>query len=133
MDLPQPDLGDLGYNATTLSAQQRVEVATFDLANTGTESKVYWIEQSSHWSDGSAFGLDRPDILVTPFDTHDWDKSVPKGIYPFTYEHAQVFFFQGKTYLLPDPVNSLVDPRAVMLHGAKLSTECTLRRQQENF
>lgn len=133
VDLPQPDFGSLGYNATTLSADRRVQVASFDLTNTGNASKVYWAEQGNHWFDGSAFGLDRTDILVTPFDAHDWDKSVPKGIYPFTYEHAQVFFFQGKTYLLLDPVNALVDPRVVMLHGSTLTTECTLHRQQEHF
>jgi uncharacterized protein YecT (DUF1311 family) len=133
VNLPQPDFSHLGYNATTLSAGLQLRVADFDLTNTGTITKVYLTDQGNHWFDGSAFGVERKDILVTPFDAHDWGASTKKGIYTFTYSHAQVFFLREKTYILLNPVNTAEDPSVVMINGESISTVCTFHRQQENF
>lgn len=130
--LPHPDVSKVGYNATTLSDGQLL-AADFDLANTGVVARVYASDQKSHWFDGSALAVDREGILVTPFDAHDWDASIKKGIYTFVYEHAQVFFFQGKTYLLLNPVNTGKNPTVIELHGQTTSTVCTFNRRLENF
>lgn len=130
--LPHPDLSNIGYNATTLSEGQ-LFAADFDLINTGVVSRVYESEQQTHWFDGSAFGVDREGILSAPFDAHDWDASIKKGIYTFVYQHAGVFFFQGKTYVLLNPANTEEDPVVIELHGQTMSTVCTFRRRVENF
>jgi uncharacterized protein len=130
--MPHPDVSKVGYNATTLSDGQLL-AADFDLANTGVVARVYASDQTSHWFDGSALAVDREGILVTPFDAHDWDASIKKGIYTFVYEHAQVFFFQGKTYLLLNPVNTGKNPTVIELHGQTTSTVCTFNRRLENF
>jgi hypothetical protein len=130
--LPQPDLSKFDNNATTLSEGDLL-AADFDLANTGVVSKVYASGQENHWFDGSAFAIDRKGILVTPFDAHDWDASIEKGIYAFVYDHAQVFFFEGKTYLLLNRFNSELDPTVILLHDTTVSTVCTFNRRLENF
>jgi len=129
--LPHPDLSKVGYNATTLPDGQLV-AADFDLANTGVVARVYASDQTNHWFDGSALAIDREDILLTPFDAHDWDASIKKGIYTFVYEHVQVFFFEGKTYLLLNPVNTMQNPRVIELHGQSISTVCMFNRRLEN-
>lgn len=129
----QPDLEHLGYNATTLSYQGDLQRARFDLANTGTEATVYRTDDDTHWFDGSALAVDRKDILVTPFDAHDWDASLAKGIYAFVYEHARVFFHGGQTYLLLVPTNLTIDPRVVRIKGKTVETVCAFHRAQERF
>ncbi|WP_413624622.1 lysozyme inhibitor LprI family protein [Luteibacter sp. Lutesp34] len=131
-NLPRPDLSNIGYNATTL-ARGELFAADFDLTNTGVVSRIYQSDQETHWFDGSAFAVDREGILATPFDAHDWDASIKKGIYSFVYQHASVFFFQGKTYLLLHPVNAKNDATVNELHDQTISTVCTFKRRAENF
>uniref|UniRef100_B0T8T9 Uncharacterized protein n=1 Tax=Caulobacter sp. (strain K31) TaxID=366602 RepID=B0T8T9_CAUSK len=128
------DFSKLGFNATSLAASMNPESATFDLFNTGRVVKVYHVEEESHWFDGSAFAVDRPGIITTPFDAHDWDRSVRSGIYPFVYLHATIFFANGRTYLLGEPSLSIADAGVLRLEASgKLIAACTLKRRQEHF
>jgi hypothetical protein len=131
--LPQPDFEHFHYNATTLSADSSVGSARFDLENTGKSATVYLQDSSNHWFDGTALANDRKDILVTPFDAHDHNASLVKGIHVWVYDHASVFFDNGRTYILLNPVNQAYDPKVVVLRGKLQETVCTFHRAQENF
>ena len=134
-DLPphrnQIDQAKLGFNATDFSFNTRQ--ARFDLENIGRAQTVYEHEQSDHWFSGDALANARPGILDVPFDAHDWDRSWKSGIYAYVYDHVTVFFDRGRTYLLLDPENHLLDPRIVTLRSGKETEICRLKRQQENF
>ena len=122
----------LGFDATTL-AKYHTRTSRFDLENTGHVQSVYQHDQDDHWFAGSALANARPGILDVPFDAHNWDRSRKSGIYAYVYDHVTVFFDRGRTYLLLDPANPLVDPRIVTLRGGKQTEVCRLVRQQENF
>ncbi len=47
--------------------------------------------------------------------------------------HAKVFLHKGRTLILLDPVNPVLDAAVVMLHKHKAETVCTFKRKQENF
>ena len=130
---PPPDLDKLDFNATTFVSAGDTKAAEFDLENDGRITRVYQHERDTHWFDGSAFARDRRGILTIPFDAHDWDRSVKDGIYPFTYAHAKVFLHKGRTLILLDPANPVLDAAVVMLHKHKAETVCTFKRKQENF
>ena len=122
----------LGFNATSL-AEGGTQVARFDLENSGRVTDVYEQDQGNHWFDGSALAEARQGILDVPFDAHDWDRSQKSGIYAYVYDHVTVFFDRGRTYLLLDPANPVLDPRIVTLRGGRQTEVCRLMRQQENF
>jgi hypothetical protein len=129
----QPNLEHLGFNATTLSALGAVDVANFDLENTGSSHRIYMLDSSNHWFDGSALAIDSEGVLTVPFDAHNQPASLREGIHVWVYDHAQVFFDRGHTYILLNPVNHEQDSRVVMLHGDRQETVCTFHRSQDNF
>jgi hypothetical protein len=129
----QPNLEHLGFNATTLSALGAVDVANFDLENTGSSHRIYMLDSSNHWFDGSALAIDSEGVLTVPFDAHNEPASLREGIHVWVYDHAQVFFDHGHTYILLNPVNHEQDSRVVMLHGDRQETVCTFHRSQDNF
>ncbi len=133
VELEQPDLAHVGFNATTLSSSGTVDSATFDLENTGKQHRIYMHDSLNHWFDGTALAVDAMGLLTTPFDAHDSAASLRRGIHVWVYEHAQVFLHTGQTYILLDPVNHEDDPRVVTLHGGRESTVCTFHRTRENF
>lgn len=128
------DFTNLGFNATSLAASVRPESATFDLFNSGRAIKVYHAEEQNHWFDGSVFATDRPGVLTTPFDAHDWKRSIRSGIYPFVYDHVTIFFANGRTYLLNRPTLRIAEAGVVRLEASgERVVVCTLKRQQEPF
>ena len=138
-DPSPPDVGNVGFNATTFSfdsaalAGASTKAAQFDLENDGRVTTVYQHDEERGWFDGSAFARERSGILTTPFDAHDWDRSAKDGIYPFVYDQATEFFDQGRTYILLDPANGDDDPRIVTIANGQAQTFCTLQRLRENF
>lgn len=133
VDTAQPDLLAVGFNATTLSTNGTVDTASFDLENSGTPRQVYRQEATNLWFDGSALAIDAPGVLTTPYDAHNLAATLRKGIHVWTYDHAQVFFDHGRTYVLLNPVSHLGDSRVVALHGQREETVCTFRRVQDRF
>ncbi len=131
--LKQPNTEHLGFNATTLSANGTVGSATFDLENTGNSHRIYMLDSSNHWFDGTALAIDAGGILTVPFDAHDEAASIRKGIHVWVYDHAQVFFGRGQTYILLNPVNHEYDSRVLALHGGREEQVCTFRRVRERF
>jgi hypothetical protein len=128
----QFDASGLGFNATTFSMRETMK-SEFDLENDGRVTTVYQHNEENHWFAGSALARDRPGILKAPFDAHDWDRSIRSGIYVFVYDHATVFFDQGRTFILLDPENPANDPRVITLNRGTQTEICKIKRRQENF
>lgn len=126
------DEAKLGFNATNF-ARFGTRQARFDLENTGRRQTVYQHDQDDHWFAGSALANARPGILDIPFDAHDWERSWKSGIYAYVYDHVTVFFDRGRTFLLLDPENRILDPRIVTLKDGRETEVCRLVRQKENF
>jgi len=133
LSLPQPDLEHVGFNATTLSADGVVDAATFDLENTGRRRLVYRQESTNHWFDGTALAIDTPGVLTVPFDAHNARASLGKGIHVWVYDHAEIFFDGGHTYVLLRPVNGELDARVVALQADREETVCQFHRKKDRF
>jgi uncharacterized protein YecT (DUF1311 family) len=128
------DFSGVGFNATSLAASAGARTARFDLFNEGRIRTIYAADDESHWFDGTAFAVDRPGVLRTPFDAHDWERSIRSGIYPFVYDHATVFFAKGRTYLLLDPALRTADAKVVRISASGGVREiCVLKARPESF
>lgn len=128
------DFSKVGFSATSFAAKGVFRTAVFDLFNEGRARKIYSLENEGHWFDGTAFAVERPGVLQTPFDAHDWKRSAPSGIYPFVYDHVTVFFARGRAYLLLDPALRTADAKVVRItKSGRIRKVCVLRARPEYF